>query len=179
MKPPTSYEDVIAEVFETEGGYVNSKTDRGGATNLGLTIGTMKALKMDLDGDGDVDIYDVKILTKEDAMPAYYDEFWVRGRVDRCPPLLRYLHFDSCVHHSPYRAIKILQKAYNHMRTTNRIKVDGRFGSRTEKAVSKLKLNVLIYYRIKYICDIVRNDSSQDANFTGWMNRITSFLKYI
>ena len=48
----------IRQMAETivarEGGYVNDPDDPGGATNFGVTIGTMRQLGLDLDGDGQV-----------------------------------------------------------------------------------------------------------------------------
>ena len=43
---------IAEEIVAREGGYVNDPDDPGGATNFGVTIGTMKHLGLDLDGDG-------------------------------------------------------------------------------------------------------------------------------
>lgn len=44
-------------ILKWEGGFVNDPDDLGGATNMGVTIGTWKSCGYDKDGDGDIDIY--------------------------------------------------------------------------------------------------------------------------
>ena len=62
-----SVEEVAAQIVAREGGYVNDPDDPGGATNYGVTIGTMKSLGLDLNKDGRVDATDVKMLTRAQA----------------------------------------------------------------------------------------------------------------
>ena len=40
-------------ILKWEGGFVNDPADLGGATNMGVTIGTWKSCGYDKDGDGD------------------------------------------------------------------------------------------------------------------------------
>lgn len=42
-KEPGGFEDQVAKVLESEGGYVNSRYDRGGATNHGISSSTWNA----------------------------------------------------------------------------------------------------------------------------------------
>jgi lysozyme family protein len=42
----------LDRVLVSEGGFVDNKKDPGGATNKGITIGTLKQLHIDVDGDG-------------------------------------------------------------------------------------------------------------------------------
>ena len=48
---------IAKEIVAREGGYVNDPDDPGGATNFGVTLGTMQRLGLDLDGDGDLDLF--------------------------------------------------------------------------------------------------------------------------
>ena len=43
-------------ILKWEGGFVNDPDDLGGATNMGVTIGTWKSCGYDKDGDGDIDV---------------------------------------------------------------------------------------------------------------------------
>ena len=50
-------------ILKWEGGFVNDPADLGGATNMGVTIGTWKSCGYDKDGDGDIDVDDLRLLT--------------------------------------------------------------------------------------------------------------------
>lgn len=54
--------DIAAAILAREGGYVNDPDDPGGATNHGVTVHTMRRLGLDLNGDGKVDVADVRVL---------------------------------------------------------------------------------------------------------------------
>ena len=71
-----SVESIAAEIVRREGGYVNDPDDPGGATNHGVTIHTMRALGIDLTGDGKVTAEDVKALTPEQAVQIYKTHYF-------------------------------------------------------------------------------------------------------
>ena len=64
----------LKAVLQHEGGFVDHPRDPGGATKLGITLGTARAYRMDLDADGDVDKDDVRLIDGEAAAPVYRDE---------------------------------------------------------------------------------------------------------
>jgi lysozyme family protein len=70
-------------ILKHEGGFVNDPTDKGGATNKGVTIGTWKQVGYDIDGDGDIDVIDLKLLTDIDVRNKVLKPFyWDRWRAD-------------------------------------------------------------------------------------------------
>ena len=58
--PPRHVRQIAENIVSREGGYVNDPDDPGGATNFGVTIGTMQRLGLDLTGDGKVTVADVR-----------------------------------------------------------------------------------------------------------------------
>lgn len=82
-------------ILKWEGGFVNDPADLGGATNMGVTIGTWKSCGYDKDGDGDIDVDDLHLLTREDVVnrvlkPHYWDR-WKATRLNRNQLLIYWL----------------------------------------------------------------------------------------
>ena len=70
-------------ILRWEGGFVNDPTDRGGATNKGVTITTWRQVGYDKDGDGDIDVDDLKLLTNEDVRNrVLVPHYWNRWKAD-------------------------------------------------------------------------------------------------
>lgn len=97
------------EIVAREGGFVNDPDDPGGATNYGVTIGTMKSLGVDVNHDGRVDISDVKGLTKEMAADIYVAHYFIKPNIDKLPGCLQAPVFDMQVN-AGSNAVKILQR---------------------------------------------------------------------
>ena len=167
------FEDILIDLIHREGGFVNDPADRGGATNLGITIGTLKAHGLDLDGDGDIDIDDVKEVDFGVAKKLYKEKYWDAGRVAMISAHLQPLFFDMVVNHGQRHATRILQKAAN--ACGHDLAVDGIVGEKTRKASLTTNLHRVIAYRILFIAGIVHADKSQEKFWFGWLNRSLEF----
>ena len=55
-------------ILSFEGGYVNHPNDKGGPTNMGVTLKTWQTQGYDKNNDGRIDAKDVKLITKADAI---------------------------------------------------------------------------------------------------------------
>ncbi|WP_299042375.1 holin-associated N-acetylmuramidase [uncultured Tateyamaria sp.] len=117
--------EIAEEIVGREGGFVNDPDDPGGATNFGVTIHTMRRLGLDLDRDGDVDVRDVRRLTRAQAVDIFVTHYFERPRIADLPQPLHATVFDMYVN-AGGNAIKILQRLLNAM--GYRVSVDGALG---------------------------------------------------
>lgn len=123
-----SVEEVAAQIVAREGGYVNDPDDPGGATNYGVTVGTMKSLGLDLNKDGRVDANDVKMLTRAQAQQIFVEHYFRRPRLAELPPAVQASVFDMYVN-AGANAVKILQRLVARMGFA--ASADGVIGPRT------------------------------------------------
>ncbi|TFZ55893.1 hypothetical protein E4V01_20460 [Methylorubrum sp. Q1] len=101
-----SFERALALVLAHEGGYVDHPADPGGATNLGVTIGTLS------DWLGrPASKAEVKALTRATVAPIYRKNYWDRVRGDELPAGVDYCVFDFAVNSGVGRAIPAFQRA--------------------------------------------------------------------
>ena len=98
-------EDIVAR----EGGFVNDPADPGGATNYGVTLGTMRALRQDINHDGTVDVADVRGLTRAEAVAIFLRHYYERPGIAQLPPEVQPALFDMYVN-AGSNAVKVLQR---------------------------------------------------------------------
>lgn len=127
-----SVEDIALEIVAREGGYVNDPADPGGATNYGVTLGTLRKLGMDLDGDGQVTAADVQRLSRDQAVQIFVADFYHAPHLDRLPEGLQPSVFDMYVN-AGATAITLLQRLVSQMGFG--CTVDGVVGPQTIGAV--------------------------------------------
>ncbi|MBF9033580.1 peptidoglycan-binding protein [Rhodobacterales bacterium HKCCE2091] len=124
---------IANDIVAREGGFVNDPDDPGGATNHGVTIGTMRRLGLDLDRDGDVDVADVRALDRDGAVKIFVDHYFHEPRIDLLPEALQASVFDMYVN-AGSNAVVILQRLLRDMGLE--IAVDGIIGPQTAAAAS-------------------------------------------
>lgn len=123
-----SVEKIAQEIVAREGGFVNDPADPGGATQYGVTIGTLRRLGMDLTGDGAITVDDVRAVTRERAAAIFIEHYSRRPKVDRLPERIQPSVFDMYVN-AGANAVKILQRLLRQM--GQNIAVDGIIGPQT------------------------------------------------
>lgn len=126
----------LAVVLRHEGSpFVNDPNDAGGPTRYGITLAWAREHRLDVDGDGDVDVDDLLALTPEKAGERYRIELWERYGFDRvADQTIATKLLDLAVHAGPTQAVASLQRAANHGGA--RLAPDGVLGPVTLAAVN-------------------------------------------
>lgn len=180
-------EQIAKEIVAREGGYVNDPDDPGGATNYGVTIGTMRRLGLDLTGDGQVTAADVRALSRAQATDIFIEHYWRRPRICDLPAPLHATVFDMYVN-AGSNAVRILQRLVRDMRIE--VTVDGVIGPQTiavvDRAVAAAPDTIVDAYGIArrnyYYALADRRPASRkyarrrDGGKGGWILRAEAFL---
>lgn len=161
-------------ILRWEGGFVNDPVDKGGATNMGVTIGTWRSVGYDKDGDGDIDVDDLHLLDKEDVIERVLrPHYWNRWRADEILNQSVANILVDWVWASGTHGIKRPQHILG-------VTPDGIVGPKTLAAVNSMNPMELHFRikndRIKFIDEICRRDPSQERFRKGWMNRINALV---
>lgn len=127
-----SVQDLAEEIIVREGDkFTDDPDDPGGATKYGVTVGTMRALGLDLNRDGRVDARDVQTLPKEQAIQIFIDEYYYRPKINTLPECVQPQVFDMQVN-SGINAVKLLQRLLTKLGYP--CEVDGQIGPATARA---------------------------------------------
>lgn len=175
---------IIREIIRIEAGFVDDKDDAGGATNCGVSLryARSKGLRFDLDGDGDVDVADIRLVQTDDAFDAFLEDFFFGPRINELPEGLQAQVADFAVNSGPGQAIMCLQRVVSQLGYPTA--VDGGIGPKTLAAVAGacrkhgvgLVNNRLVWERIEFLHGIVRRKPSQARFIGGWLKRARSYL---
>jgi len=114
-----NFEQCLALVLKSEGGFVFNPKDPGGMTNLGVTRATWQNYT-----GHEATETEMRSLTPQDVMPLYKTNYWDRINGDSLPYGVDYAVFDFAVNSGPTRAVKTLQQVLN-------ISADGEVGPET------------------------------------------------
>jgi len=163
---------LIQVVLNSEGGFVNDPVDPGGATKMGVSLRFLKSLgdiRYDLDHDGDIDIDDIRLITREQAEQVYYDCFYAPLRLDELSDdKLALQVLDHAVNAGSRSAVKLLQHVAG-------CKEDGLIGPKTIAAANTFKDNIALRYkqaRLLFYEDLVEAKPQFAKYIHGWNNRV-------
>ncbi|MFM7336564.1 MAG: holin-associated N-acetylmuramidase [Tabrizicola sp.] len=105
---------IAEEIVGREGGFVNDPDDPGGATNYGVTIGTLRRLGIDVNRDTRIDVADVKALSRKQAVEIYLKHYYEGPGIAALPEVIQASVFDMYVN-AGGNAVKILQRLLTDM----------------------------------------------------------------
>jgi lysozyme family protein len=118
-----SFERAFPIILKHEGGYVDHPRDPGGATNLGVTIGTLSSWL-----GRPATKAEVRALTPETVAPIYRRNYWDAVKGDQLPRGVDLVTFDAGVNSGPSRGARWTQAAAG-------VKQDGKIGPATLNAL--------------------------------------------
>lgn len=166
--------DLAPFILKWEGGFVNDPIDRGGATNMGVTLNTWKSVGYDKNGDKKIDVKDLKLLSKEDVVKKVLKPYyWDKWRADEINNQSIANILVDWVYTSGKYGITKVQAMLN-------LKPDGVVGNKTLSAINDYPNQRQLFQRIKnerlaFIDRIVKNNPSQRRFLKGWKNRVNAF----
>ncbi|ARU02961.1 glycoside hydrolase family 108 protein [Yoonia vestfoldensis] len=153
---------VMDEVFAHEGGFVNHPKDPGGATNWGITIGTLSAWR------GARQTADqVRALTKEEARKIYRTQYWDKVRGDNLPAGIDLVAMDGGVNSGVRRGAQWVQRALG-------VSADGKVGPVTINAALAADHVAIIVKACAIRMGFLRALSTFSTFGRGWSRRVAS-----
>ena len=189
--PPysSSFELAFSKVMESEGGFVDHPNDPGGATKYGVSLRFLRGLHKDrpdiwfrIFGTELPSVGMVRNLSIDKAKAVGYQCFWLPAGCSAISGLdIPYALFDMAFNMGVRQAVKILQRAMNDAMPSKykRLKVDGRFGSRTLAALhgtlvgcgDNAVLTAIRLRRQDFYESLVRKNNRFRPFLKGWLRR--------
>jgi hypothetical protein len=160
-----NFDRCMSVILANEGGFVNSETDPGGATNYGITKRTLEAFL-----GKPVTIDDVKNLSSSTAIEIYRANYWNLMLCDSLPSGLDLMVFDYGVNSGPGQAIRSLQKLVG-------VTEDGAMGKVTLPAVAKAVPKNLISELAAARLALLQGLPAFATDGPGWTRRVNDVLQ--
>lgn len=190
MATESRFQECLRLTLNFEGGFSDDPKDAGGATNMGITEGTLNSAYK----AGIVSHNNIKSLTTNEAAKIYEINYWNKCRCYDIPEPLDYLVFDMAVNAGVGTSSKAFQNVLNRYSTSS-ISEDGAIGEKTIALLDELldsasdipsppyKSDLLIRAMVdsllqnfeKHYVSICEGNTQQQINnrsfLRGWMNR--------
>lgn len=148
--------------FRYEGGYINDPDDPGGATNFGITIGTLSAYR-----GRRCSVADVRNLQKPEAREIYRKNYWNVIQGDDLPAGVDEVIYDYAINSGPSAPVKCVQRILG-------LRVDGHMGAVTIDAIRKEDPEELIRKICQARLKFMRSLRIFKKFGKGWTARVNS-----
>ena len=160
-----NFDQCLALVLKSEGGFVNNSKDPGGMTNLGVTKATYEAyLGRAVTED------EMKALTPDTVGPLYKKMYWDKVRGDDMSAGLDYALFDFAVNSGPRQATKYIQNIAS-------VPADGIMGDRTVQQIKTLSPDACIIKLCNERLQFLKQLNTWDTFGKGWQKRVDAVQK--
>ena len=166
----SSFETTFNRTIGHEGKFQANPKDRGNWTGGKEGVGELKGTKWGLAAMTYPHL-DIANITLEQAKEIYFNDWWLKLKMDCLPNVMKYQMFDAAFNHGIGRANQFLQYAA-------RVKDDGVIGPKTITAVNMTDPNDLVLRflakRLRYFTEV-----KTWAEFSkGWSLRVAQCLEY-
>lgn len=163
------FSECLHFILEREGGYCDHPSDRGGATNKGITQASYDSYRI----SRHLPIQPVKFIAESEVSDIYQHEYWRACRCDILPTPVDLVVFDGAVNHGINQSVKFLQRALG-------VGDDGLIGPMTIDAAHKDANSGMTEKIVADIIDqrqcfyqrLVERDDRQSIFLNGWLNRL-------
>lgn len=162
---PSRFDLCIEQILTHEGGFRIDPSDPGGATNMGITLKTLRAWR-----DEDVTEDHVKNLSHDEAKDIYRSQYWNVMKCDDLPQGVDLMVFDFGVNAGPRVSIRTLQRAAG-------AEADGSIGPLTLRAVRTAEARALIDALARMRIDSYRTPPTSETVSGGREKRVEEIRK--
>ena len=154
------FEKYLDCILKREGGYADSKYDRGGKTNYGITHKTYDAYRK----KKGLPKRDVRQITLEEVRDIYYNEYYLASGANKiADPKMGLYVFDVAVNSGPKTAKRFYRESGGDLKAFEKIREEFYRGI-VEKDNKKSKAE--------------GKEPTQWRNLRGWLNRIVEVRNY-
>lgn len=179
----SDFNEAVKTILRHEGHLEENDKDPGGATNYGISLRFLKALRLEaghlpghLDHPGELTVNDIEHLTVEEATALYKKQFWERyqyGAITDQKVATKV--FDMAVNMGAGRAAILTQSCVK-ANFPCYIKVDGQLGPRSFEAINSCPADTLWADLMKtqgdFYTSLFYSNPDQYRPFVkGWMDR--------
>lgn len=156
-----------------EGGYSNNPQDRGGPTNMGITLATLRAWRH----RDDLTAQDVQQLSREEARSIFKARYFDVVRGDDLPLQVAAAAYNAAVLHGTSRAAEFLQNSL--ARCGVPVDVDHIIGPDTVRAVASVNAPTLCNAFLDIEDAYFRALPDFSVFGKGWLNRLNDLRSFI
>lgn len=166
----SSFETTFQRTIGHEGKFQANPKDRGNWTSGQVGVGQLKGTKWGLAAMTYPDL-DIANITLEQAKEIYYNDWWLKLKMERWPNVMKYQMFDAAFNHGTGRANQFIQFSV-------RVKEDGIIGPKTVTAVNMTDPNDIVMRflakRLRYFTEV----KTWKEFSKGWSLRVAQCLEY-
>lgn len=171
------FQKMHAFIRRWEGGFSNHPADKGGATNMGITIGTLADWR-----GKEVSVEDVRNLTRAEADAIFRTRYYAQCRCGEMPDRVAMVVYNCAVLSGPKRAATFVQEAFNSLGMTvdgKKLDTDGVVGRLTMGAIQATDATALASAFMDRQEAHLRSLNDFTTFGTGWMNRMAALREFV